>query len=440
MKFLLQCDPNVKKQEVHGQSLLVYACSMEYESTIGAALEMIEIICDAHPEFVREEDSQRHLPIHKVCANPHQGETTAMAILSLLLKKHPESIQHENSKGHLPIHIAAMNESPEFCSVLIDAYPGSERIPTHLTGVLPMHCACISNTVDTVEYLYNLYPDAVDHATPDGMYPIHAAIRSVVDRKDNPEAAVDIVKFLLDCDSSLKNQTARGIVPILPLACYPDYTDTKIGAGMEITKAIYDADPEAIESNTMARIINRHPQMRVRHPQILVFVNSQLVYSRKAKDEHLMTTPDEYGQLPLHTALQSNVRLGSIKLLVKGNPRALQSADNCGRIPLHVACFYLESSSIVQYLVELDVKTLDVVDHDDNTALHYACRGAKYETIVMLLDKYDAVSVSKRNAESKLPIEVLWESIEDVDRHTVEYTECVFRLLRAYPETVMSCL
>ena len=37
-----------------------------------------------------------------------------------------------------------------------------------------------------------------------------------------------------------------------------------------------------------------------------------------------MTTPDEKGQLPLHTALQNNATLGSIKLLVKGNDSVLQ--------------------------------------------------------------------------------------------------------------------
>ena len=60
----------------------------------------------------------------------------------------------------------------------------------------------------------------------------------------------------------------------------------------------------------------------------------------------------------------------------------------------------------MQYLVELDATTLEAVD--------YACLSAKYETIALLLDKYDAVSVSKRNAEGKLPIEVLWESDEVV--------------------------
>jgi len=152
-----------------------------------------------------------------------------------------------------------------------------------------------------------------------------------------------------------------------------------------------------------------------------------------------MTTPDEHGQLPLHTALQNNVRLGSIKLLVKGNASALRSPDNSDALPLHIACAHHESASVVQYLIELDTTTLDAVDREGNTALHYACRGAKYDAISMLLGKYGAVSVSKRNTHKKLPIDLLWESNEVLDRESVEYTESIFRLLRAHPETVMNC-
>eukprot|EP00985_Skeletonema_marinoi_P019856 scaffold11525_cov105-Skeletonema_marinoi.AAC.1 len=56
----------------------------------------------------------------------------------------------------------------------------------------------------------------------------------------------------------------------------------------------------------------------------------------------------------------------------------------------------------------------------------------------MILEKYDAVSVSKRNAQKKLPIELLWESDEVLDRKSIEYTEIVFQLLKAYPETWMN--
>jgi len=151
-----------------------------------------------------------------------------------------------------------------------------------------------------------------------------------------------------------------------------------------------------------------------------------------------MMTPDDNGQLPLHTALQHNVRLGSIKLLVKGNPSAIRNIDINFALPLHVACQHHSSAAVIQYLVGLDTSILDAIDRQGNTALHYACRGAKYDNIALLLEKYDAVSVSKRNAHGKLPIDLLWESSAVEDRESIEYTESVFRLLRAYPETVMN--
>jgi len=55
-----------------------------------------------------------------------------------------------------------------------------------------------------------------------------------------------------------------------------------------------------------------------------------------------------------------------------------------------------------------------------------------------LLGKYDAVSVSKRNAHGKLPIDLLIESNGVSNRESVEYMASIFRLLKAYPEIVMN--
>jgi len=195
---------------------------------------------------------------------------------------------------------------------------------------------------------------------------------------------------------------------------------------------IYDAHPEAIEENCISSTIHEY------HEQVQAFINTQLVYARLAKDRHMMTTPDGRGQLPLHTALQNNATLGSIKLLVKGNPSAVRIFDNSGKIALHMACQYHDSTSVVQFMLSLDETILDTVDKTGNTALHYACRGAKYDTIALLLKKYDAVSVSKRNAHGKLPIDLLFDNMMVKDRESNEYIESVFRLLTAYPETLMN--
>jgi len=286
------------------------------------------------------------------------------------------------------------------------------------------------NTVATVEYLCKLYPDAINRAIY-GRYPIHIAIESTIHR-DNPIAAVDIVQYLLDCDPNVKSQKCGGRSSPLHWAFQQEYNDSNIEAGIQVIKVIYDAHPEAIENNEIISDIHGH------HPRVHAFLKRQLVCSHQAKDYLLMTTPDKKGQLLLHRMLQNNVRLGSITLLVKGNASAVQTPDNSGALPLHVACAHHESASVVQYLLDLDATTLDTVDKERNSALHYACRGAKYKTIALLLDEYDAVSVSKRNAHKKLPIDLLWESNKVLDRESVEYTESIFRLLKAYPETLVN--
>jgi hypothetical protein len=191
--------------------------------------------------------------------------------------------------------------------VLIEAYPGSERI-SNVNSALPLHCACANNSVATVEYLHKLFPDAINHAARFGYHPIHAAIKYMKHR-DNPAAAVDILEFLLDCDTSVRSQTSGGGSSLLRFACLLEYNDSNIEAALGVIKIIYDTHPEQIENEEIPSHIHHY------HKQVQGFINSQLVFSHQAKDHRLMTTPDEKGHLPLHRALQNNVRLGSIKLL-----------------------------------------------------------------------------------------------------------------------------
>ncbi len=391
--------------------------------------EFCQILINSAPDSVRCINNDGGMPLHALCSKGTvngDGET-ARQTLKLLVEKYPESVQCADNDGDLPIHTAAYTRSPEFCRVLFEAYPGSERI-SNADGALPLHWASWGNSVATVEYLHNLYPDAIHRSTTDGLYPIHDAIRGTNER-DNPVDALEIVKFLLGCDPDVKRQMYEGM-SVLEFACDMEFNDSNIGAGIQIIDAIYGAHPEAIEDNRVASD-NHHF-----HPQVQEFLNSQLVYARQAEDLRMMTTPDGDGRLPLHKAIQNNGRLGSIKLLVKGNRAAVQSADSRGALPLHMACQYHDSTSIIQYLLCLDDSSLDATDRERNTALHYACRGAKYVTIAMFLEKYDAASVSKRNAYDKLPIDLLWESNEVSDRENLQYMDSVFQLLRAYPEMI----
>ena len=431
IQYLLQYFPAAASATgSNGRSPLHVACGNK-----NVTLNIVQLLIDAAPNSVLNVDYQGWMPLHSLCANKKLDESAAMEIVKLLIDKHPEAVRHVDNNGYLPIHVACWwgSRSLEFCRVLIEAYPGSERIASLASrdGSLPLHYVCTNNTAATVEYLYKLYPGAINHANTDGLYPIHFAIDGIL-KRSNPMVAVNIVQFLLDCDPNVKLQKVRGTMSLLYWACMLEYNDSNIRAALGVITEIYDVHPEAIEDNEITSDLLDY------HQQVQSFINSQLVYSRQAKDHLLVTTPDDQGQLPLHTALQNNARLGSIKLLVKGNPHSVQSPDNNGALPLHLACQHYESDSVIMYLIGLDATTLRAVDFDNNTALHLACHGAKYELITLLLEKYDAVSVSKRNAHKKLPIDLLWESNGVEDRESVEYTESVFRLVRAYPETVMN--
>jgi ankyrin repeat protein len=388
-------------------------------------LNIIKLIIDAAPASVRSEDNSGNMPLHYLCDNGKVDEAAALKVLKLLIENCPEAVRHADVQGKLPIHLASKGRSPEFCRLLIEAYPGSEQI-TDTDGVLPLHWACAKGSLATVEYLYRLFGDAIDHASTDGLYPLHYAIVGTRYRKDNPAAAVEIVQFLMDCDFD-ENQYYRG--HLFHFACQVENNDSNIGALIQIIKALFDANPFAIDYDRISTAIQHC------HQQVQKFVNGELVYARHGWP--FLITPDDNGQLPLHRALQNNVRLGSIKLLSVGNPSAVKSIDNSGALPLHVACEHHDSTSVVEYLLGYALITRDAIDRDGNAALHYACR-AKYDTIALLLEKYGAASVSKRNAHGKLPIDLLWESNKVSDRESVEYMGSVFQLLKAYPEIVMN--
>eukprot|EP00984_Skeletonema_dohrnii_P023523 scaffold12609_cov132-Skeletonema_dohrnii-CCMP3373.AAC.8 len=427
IQCLLECFPAaISATDDIGQSPLHLACGYNKNVT----LNIIQLLIDAAPAIVHSVNSNGMMPLHHFCKYGNANEAVELEILKLLVEKCPEAIRHANNDGNLPIHIVGAFRAPEFCRMLIEACPGSERITGYMGG-MPLHSACALNTVATVEYLYKLHPGAINHAGTNELYPIHHAIISL-SRRNSPIAAAEIVEFLLNCDPRVKFLKVDRF-SLLDFACNLAYNDSNIEAGMQVIKRIYDAYPEAIEANNIASNIHRY------HQQVQAFINGELVYARQAKDLRQMMTPDGNGQLPLHRAIQNNVRLGAIKLLVKGNPSAIRNVDaNNFAFPLHVACEHHDSTTVLQYLIGLDIRTLGTVDYHNNTVLHYACRGAKHDTIVLLLEKYEAVSVSKRNAHKKLPIDILFES-SDVDRDSVEYTDSVFRLLKAYPETIMNC-
>ena len=277
----------------------------------------------------------------------------------------PTLLRERDAEGYLPIHIAVAWKSFAFCKILIDEYPESMKIEAN-GGYLPIHEACRwgtrDDTVNTIQYLLELHPESLHVGNNVGWLPIHIAAWG-----GNTKA----IELLLMHDPNAASKESTGEKPQLPLhiACY-----TSKGH-VDIVKALFDIYPEAIlarnrNGQTPIELANDH-----RRSKVLSFLKAQVMYARQAHDMTTMTTLDENGWLPLHHALKDNVALGSIKLLVKGNPSAVQTTDNNMAYPLHIACEF-SSAKVVKFLVEKYERPVDHCDDNKDSILHYACRGA----------------------------------------------------------------
>jgi ankyrin repeat protein len=435
LRYLLEYFPNAPKNVDEGGELPLHLICYNKNVT----LNMVQLLIDAYPDSLRHESNSGRVPLHSLCYN-NQNFDAVLDVLKFFLERYPESVRH-TADGMLPIHIAAMKQSPDCCRILVEAYPGSEQI-TNGRGMLPFHLACSRNTVATVKYLYQLYPESINVADNNGMQPIYHVMMGIQLRNEDPtNSTIEVAQFLLDCNPNVALQKFRDKLPLrwffgYALRILTNEHTRQLNACLKIVQILYDAYPEAIYPANNHTVTADATGFR---REIQTFINAQVTYAQQARDRTLMTTPDENGQLPLHKVLQnSDITLGSIKLLVKGNPSAVQSPNNGGALPLHLASQQSESAisiSIVKYLAGLDPTTLGAVDEQGNTALHYACRGAKHKMVALLTETYGAVS--KRNARNQLPIHLLLLSNEVSDRECIKYTDSIFRLIRAYPETVM---
>ncbi len=182
MHFLLERNPDALTDAGSVSPLhIAIACRLWFDSYLirinkskNKVVDAVRHLIDAFPDSLRREDNEGLMPLHFFSLNDDMDEEVALEVLKIFLERCPESVRHTTRRGpshnlSLPIHIAAMKQSLEFCRILIEEYPGSERM-TNGYGDLPFHRACHYGTVATVKYLYQLYPESINVADNGGRY------------------------------------------------------------------------------------------------------------------------------------------------------------------------------------------------------------------------------------------------------------------------------
>ena len=194
IRCLLEYFPNAIKytHEERGYTPLHTAINNKH-----VTLGVVQLLIDAFPDCLHHEDNNGCMPLHLFCINSFADEEVAEESIKMIVEMCPESVQHARRIG-LPIHYAAGYRSLEICRLLIEAYPGSERIASDY-GSLPLHWACENNAVETVEFLLNLYPESINMGDDYGYdTPIQKAISGLPSRRRNLAAGIEVMHFLLE--------------------------------------------------------------------------------------------------------------------------------------------------------------------------------------------------------------------------------------------------
>lgn len=156
----------VTKCDKHGFLPIHHACRRDF-----IPVRIIEALIEVHPESVMaqsKETSGAVLPLH--CA-VNQANTFHSSLVNLLVKKYPEGVAVKNLYGRTPLHSylrCSPNPSLEITKLLLDAYPNVIRIRDDKFHWYPLHCAATRNNWKIVQYLIDVYPDAImkiDHKT-----------------------------------------------------------------------------------------------------------------------------------------------------------------------------------------------------------------------------------------------------------------------------------
>eukprot|EP00956_Cyclotella_meneghiniana_P030801 scaffold78695_cov23-Cyclotella_meneghiniana.AAC.2 len=418
---------------------------------VGAMFGIVKYLVESEPMSLRWKDMFREqLPLHTACMN----QSNTKEIIQYLVDRWPEALQEgnvilgaypdgaiqANCFGFYPIHYAAGNESMsvEFIEILINAGPESVR-QVESDGSLPFHLACSCGHIDIVKYLYGLYPDSIRTINLDNELPLHSACWNI-----DPE----VLKYVFGLYPEAIHLRAERGLPI-HLALMSD----NVG---EFTKEIIeflalhnpDCVSKADNEDDRGRLpidVTREeneefdPDVDEWYNELITFMGTQQNYALIARDTAAMTTPDENGLLPLHHALHNNAPLGSIKLLVKGNPDAINLAEPDGLLPLQLACKSC-SLGVVKCLTEIIGECSSLRDGNDNYLLHYACRGGNTDVVRHLLETGNLRAVSVKNNDEKLPIDLFNEFVQESmnDEHDVKYVDIIWHLLLADPETIQN--
>ena len=333
----------------------------------------------------------------------HDGASTVKALLQANANLHAR-----DSLGNSALHAAVRWNAKNAATALLNA--GIDANVHSLDMATPLHEAVRMGVTDIAVLLINRGADT-EARDSEGNTPFMEAVKA---------GQIDTAKLLARMGASPMTRNASGDTPL--------HAAVERGDSASI-KALLDMGASIHARNTA----NRTPF------HYALYHSPEMASFLLTKDR--VNGSDDFGNSPLHIALQERVPSPTLRVIIDGGTR-LSAVDSNGRVPLRLAADMgewelarvLADAGSDPFSRAVDGKTsgeiiiarggeairavfsgraINAKDASGNTILHYAARVGKPETIALLLELGAAKNAQNISSESPADIAMRWNNSEN---------------------------
>jgi ankyrin repeat protein len=361
--------------------------------------ELVRYLARMHLPALLEAYALGELPLHYALRSD-----VPVWVVQELVELCPEALQRVDGAGNSPLDTALrFGAASDVVRCIVAARPEEALLEINTRGELPI-CAALAarSSIDVVRLLAETRPDALQVRQPDGLLPLHFALRLGVEGGPGLDPAY--VRLLVEhWPGALLELDTRGWVP-LQIAL------NRIASMSYAAHHSFYAAHYLLQQGERAMLrSDRVPLASTADCEVVVmFLIERWRRGLRAEGAN--------GYLPLPATLRGHADTPVARYMVRQRPTALHERDDDGSLPVHVALRVGATVDVVQCLVEPWDQCLQETDGVGRLALHVAAESAAAIDVVELLTQNHPDAVNIRDSRGFLPIHAAAAASSTSDR------------------------
>ena len=270
-------------------------------------------------------------------------ETTSLDLVQSVCQAHPSAIRAVDEEGRLPLHYACrFGHCRPILEFLVHQFPEAVSVPTTTDGVLPFHYLCSNqgHGLETVQWMLQLYPQALQSLTKAKWTPLHYA---TLYRHDDDAVAL----FLLQSYPDASRQTNAGGNLPLHIATASDRHVNQV-----VIEALLQVYPQSVQIPNGGLFYPLHSFLASEAPEKPMALLETLVTSYP--EAIRCKTRNKKTPLALQIACKRHASVTVFQRLLQEYPEAVRQENLAGKTTRQLAKEFGLNSSVQQFLERVD--------------------------------------------------------------------------------------